>query len=157
MNLVSFRPELQSGLEDFLQAVCKSRGLVFDPIGQHSDIRNIELVYQSNGGDFWVLESVGSIVGTIALKIIDRKESVGEIKRYFVLPANQGQGLGQKLIGHAIDVAISNGLKKLRLDTMKSSKVAFSIFRKNGFYEIEKYNDNEVAEIFMEKILSSRL
>ncbi|MBD2564286.1 MULTISPECIES: GNAT family N-acetyltransferase [Nostoc] len=157
MNLVSFNRGLQSKLEEFLIIICENRGHKFDPTGRQSDIRKIEDVYQSDGGNFWVLESAGSIVGTIALKIIDRKECIGEIKRYFVLPTLQGQGLGQMLIGHAIDVAIGNGLKKLRLDTMRQSKAAIYIFKKNGFYEIEKYNNNDVAEIFMEKDLSNRL
>ena len=156
MISASFKPELQSELEVFLQAMCESRGQKFDPTGRQSDIRNIEAVYQGDGGDFWVLQSAGSIVGSIALKVVDREKRIGEIKRYFVLPSFQGQGLGRSLIGHAIDVAVGNGLERLRLDTMKSSQVALSIFRKNGFHAIEKYNDNDVAEIFMEKVLLER-
>jgi N-acetylglutamate synthase-like GNAT family acetyltransferase len=156
MKLIVFQPDLQDKLEDFLQLICKSRGQTFDPAGRQSDIRNIENVYQRDGGDFWMLESAGSVVGTIALKTIDRNEGIGEIKRFFVLPTSQGQGFGQRLMSHAIDVAASQGLQKLRLDTVKSATAALSVFAKHGFYEIEKYDDNEVAEIFMEKDLGAR-
>lgn len=29
------------------------------------------------------------------------------------------------------------------------------VYLKNGFYEIPKYNDNNIAEIFMEKTLNA--
>jgi putative acetyltransferase len=149
----SFQAAQQHKLESFLQIMFASCGQAFDPAGRHSDIRHIAERYQRDGGDFWVLTSGNTLIATIALKIIDGAAGIGEIKRYFVLPDLQGQGIGAQLINHAIAAARARRLKILRLDTMKNSLAALSIFRKKSFYEIEKYNANEVAEIFMEKTL----
>lgn len=153
MQLVLFNPELQDELEAFVQKMYECRGHLFDPITLQPDIRSIKETYQKNGGDFWVLHNSAHIMGSIALKIFDPIEDIGEIKRYFVHPSVQGQGLGHQLMTHAIEAAKRNRLKKLRLDTMKSSERALKIFKANGFYAIEKYNNNDIAEIFMEKDL----
>lgn len=153
MELLSFYAGLQNQLEQFLQLICDSRGHSFDPKGRQSDIRHIAQIYQRDGGDFWVMQSGGAIIGCIALKALDPQLGIAEVKRYFVSPARQGQGLGQKLIAHALAHATKNQFVTLRLDTMKSSHAALHIFKKIGFYEIAKYNDNDVAEIFMERTL----
>ncbi|WP_348945114.1 GNAT family N-acetyltransferase [Chitinibacter sp. FCG-7] len=154
MNLISFRPELQNKVEEFLQFVQAHRGCTLDRANLPADIKHIQASYQHDGGDFWLLLENASIIGCIAVRIIDQNACVGEIKRYFVLPSHQRQGLGGALIAHAIGFAKLSGLKKIRLDSMKQSTAALAIFRKHGFYEIPKYNDNPVAEVFMEKCMA---
>jgi putative acetyltransferase len=153
MQLLSFRPDLQHKLEEFLHIMQKSRGYPFDRLNLPPDIQNIKSTYQDCGGDFWIIENNDSIIGSIAIRTIDFQAQIGEIKRYFVLPAYQRQGIGGKLMAHAINFAIGAGLNKIRLDTMKQSEPAMIVFKKYGFYEIAKYNNNDVAEIFMEKNL----
>lgn len=137
-----------------MQIMYECRGRQFDPIHLHTDIRNIKETYQQNGCDFWILQESEHIVGSVALRLLNSTEGIGEIKRYFVHPNFQGQGFGHKLITHAIDVAARQQLKALRLDTMKSAERALTIFKANGFYEIKKYNNNDIADLFMEKNLS---
>jgi len=141
----------QEVLENFMKEMYEYRGYSFDPTGLQSDIRQIEKVYFSTGGQFWVIkEDDNRIIGSIALKIIDEEEGIGEIKRFFVLPEYQGEGKGKLLMWKAIDYARSINLKKVRLDTMKGSIVARAIFQDFGFMEIPKYNDNDIAELFYE-------
>jgi ribosomal protein S18 acetylase RimI-like enzyme len=140
----------QIALEGFLEVMYSSRGFQFDPAGLHSDIRNINEVYKKSGGDFWIIKDNNRIIGSIALKIINKNDKIGEIKRYFVLPDYQGQGFGKILMEWVIKESKKRNLKRLRLDTMKNSVKALSIFRKYGFYEVPKYNNNDLAEIFME-------
>ena len=143
----------QSKLEDFMNIVYSVRGYQFDPDGMQSDIRNINRIYRDSGGDFWLIKDHDKIIGCIALKIINQTEKIGEIKRFFILPDYQGNGYGTMLMELLINESIKRGLKKLRLDTMKKSLQAISIFKKHYFYEIPKYNDNDIAEIFMERVL----
>lgn len=128
------------------------RGHKFDPTGLQSDMRNIENIYQSQGGNFWIMIVNSAVIGSIGLKILilDKVNRIGEIKRYFVLPAYQGQGIGTLLMEHLLLNASDNELHILRLDTMRKSIVARKIFEKYGFQEISKHNENEIAEIFME-------
>ena len=119
------------------------------------DIRDIKKAYQECGGEFWLVEDKNLIVASIAIRIIDSEQRIGEIKRFFVLPTYQRQGIGEKLMASAIRFASEGGLNKIRLDTMKNSESAMIVFKKHGFYEIAKYNNNDVAQIFMEKNLDN--
>ena len=152
MKCESFNENDQNKLEDFMNIVYSVRGYKFDAFGLHRDVRNINEIYKISGGDFWIIKDNDLIIGSIALKLINQKEKIGEIKRYFVLPNYQGKGFGKMLMEFLINESKNRGLLKLRLDTMKESLKAISIFRKYGFYEIQKYNDNDIAEIFMERI-----
>ena len=70
-----------------------------------------------------------------------------------VLPEYQGKGYGRLLLDNLIDEARKKSLSILRLDTMKSYEKALNLYRSTGFYEIERYNDNYRAEVYMEKRL----
>lgn len=140
----------QDQLEQFMSTMYASRGYVFDPEGLHSDIRSIEPLYLETGGGFWLLKEGQSVIGTIGLKGIDSDNKIGEIKRFFVLPEYQDKGYGKSMMSQVIEFARQAGFIKLRLDTEKQSYKAISVFRSFGFYEIPKYNDNDIAEIFME-------
>jgi putative acetyltransferase len=153
MKLIRFSSDWQHRVEVFIEQMQKLRGNPFDRENLPPDIQNIQNGYQEYHGDFWILEKTSEIVGCVAFRCIDAEAQIGEIKRYFVAPDYQNQGIGSKLIEHAINFAIKSGFKKIRLDTMKKSKSAIAIFKRNGFYEIPKYNNNPVAEIFMEKEL----
>lgn len=157
MDLISFRPELQDKVEQFLLFMQAQRGCSLGLINLPPDIKHIQTSYQHCGGDFWLLMENTSVIGSIAFRTIDKEACIGEIKRYFVLPSHQRQGLGNKLMTHAISFAKSSGLRKIRLDTMKKSTAALAVFRKHGFHDIPKYNDNNIAEIFMEKSLDKHV
>lgn len=152
MKCESFNENDQNELEEFMNIIYSVRGYKFDPSGLHSDVRNINGIYKFSGGDFWIIKENDLIIGSIALKIINQIEKIGEIKRYFVLPNYQGKGFGKMLMEYLINESKNRGLLKLRLDTMKESVKAISIFTKYGFYKIEKYNNNDFAEIFMERL-----
>ena len=154
MQIWEYSEDIQNELEDFLKFTYNAMGLEYQPDGLQSDTRKIREIYFNNGGFFWVAKDKNSIVGSIALKMINLDKRIGEIKRYFVLPSVQNKGIGSMLMEQLIVRAQKSGLSKLRLDTMKNSTKALSIFRKFGFKEIEKYNDNDIAEIFMELDIS---
>ncbi|BAY21402.1 putative N-acetyltransferase [Calothrix sp. NIES-2100] len=102
MELISYSYEFQASLEEFLEITLSYRGYKFDPTGLHSDIRNIENIYQSPGGNFWIMIENGAVIGSIALKILNKIDKIGEIKRYFFLPLYQGKGIGTLLMEHLL-------------------------------------------------------
>jgi ribosomal protein S18 acetylase RimI-like enzyme len=73
------------------------------------------------------------------------------------LPEYQHSNLRYTILGIVIDQNNSDAKVKslgiLRLDTMKNYEKALSLYRSAGFYEIERYNDNYIAEVYMEKRL----
>ena len=150
MRCNDFTSEIQCKLDDFFKTMYSSRGLKYDPKGKHKDLRDIYYTYQANGGGFWVLLDGDKIIGTTGLKILDRDNGIGEVKRMAVLPDYQGKGYGKLLLNHLIDEARIRSLSILRLDTMKSYDKALNLYHRAGFYKIERYNDNLFAEVYME-------
>jgi GNAT superfamily N-acetyltransferase len=135
--------------------------LEFDTLD--SDILAIEEIYnKSDGGCFWVAESIDDnntqqqqkIVGTTAVRNLKQFESTCELKRMYVLNEFRRLGLGHKLLDIAIDFAKSVGYSRIVLDSSKTLCAARALYLKKGFVDIPKYNDNYRADVFMERKLS---
>ena len=135
--------------------------LEFDTLD--SDILAIEEIYnKSDGGCFWVAESIDDdnnpkqqkIVGTTAVRNLKQFESTCELKRMYVLNEFRRLGLGQKLLDIAIDFARSVGYSRMVLDSSKTLYAARALYLKKGFVDIPKYNDNYRADVFMQRKLS---
>ncbi len=60
---------------------------------------------------FRVCELEGDIVGFYALELLGSKEA--ELEALFVEPAMIGQGIGQKLIDHAKELAAGLGIRRV--------------------------------------------
>jgi GNAT superfamily N-acetyltransferase len=131
-----------------------------------SDIFAIEETYsKSNGGCFWVAETNvdddsatqqkhhQKIVGTTAIRNLKQFESTCELKRMYVRSGFRQLGVGQKLLDTAINFAKSVGYSRLVLDSSKILNAARALYLKNGFVDIDRYNDNYRADVFMEKKL----
>ena len=136
--------------------------LEFDTLD--SDILAIEEIYnKSDGGCFWVAESIDDnntqqqqkIVGTAAVRNLKQFESTCELKRMYVLNEFRRLGLAQKLLDIAIDFAKSVGYSRMVLDSSKILYAARALYLKKGFFDIPRYNDNYRADVFMERKLSS--
>ncbi|MGN7382013.1 GNAT family N-acetyltransferase [Paenibacillus sp. SAFN-117] len=157
MKIRQYNDSDQEALEKFMEVMYAFRGLTFDPDHLHLDLRRIPSTYQEPGGQFWIIADNDAVIGTVGVKILDSNERIGEIKRFFVLSEYHGRGLGRELMETAINFARERNLKKIRLDTRRQAIKALSIFRKYGFYEIQRYNDNEHAEIFMELDIEAKI
>jgi len=148
--IIEFKREFQAELEKFFEIVLAKRGWKFEPEGKHSIIRNIEAEFCSNRGGFWLYTMDDRIIGTIALRQIDKSNNIGEIKSMYVLPNYQGKGYGKELLTYTLGQAKNLGYEYVRLDTTLDSERAIKLYKMAGFYEIERYNENKTAELFME-------
>jgi putative acetyltransferase len=147
-QITTYRPSDHGDLLRFFQTAFAGMGFEFDLTSKDQDLLNIPGEYQSKGGLFLVAKSKGQIIGTIALRRI--AADVCELKRFYVRAEHQRRGVGTSLLRQAIDHARSGGWRCIRLDTSFKSPSAISLFRKHGFVEIGRYNDDPFAEVFME-------
>ncbi|KQY52230.1 helix-turn-helix domain-containing GNAT family N-acetyltransferase [Lysobacter sp. Root494] len=88
-------------------------------------------------------------IGCGALKVIE--DGIGEIKRMWVSPAARGLGIAQRLLDALEQQAIAMRLHTLRLDTNRTLAEARALYARNGYREIERYNDNPYADHWFEK------
>jgi putative acetyltransferase len=138
----------QEDVVQFLRAMLGELGFDFNLDEKDEDLRHIPDVYHSNGGIFLLARHQAHVVGTIALRQLDH--STCELKRFYVHKDHRRRGLGTALLDTVITHAKAGSWKNLRLDTTSKSPAAISLFRKHGFVEIVRYNDDPFAEIFME-------
>lgn len=72
----------------------------------------------------------------------------------WIAPSARGLGLARRLMTTAEDAARSIGIKTLRLDTNSTLFEAVGLYRKMGWTEIDRFNDDPYPDLFFEKQLS---
>jgi GNAT superfamily N-acetyltransferase len=76
-----------------------------------------------------------------------------EIKRMYVVADARSRGFGRALLASLEDHARALGYARVRLDAGPAQQHSISLFRRTGYVEIPKYNDNHIAVYFAEKEL----
>ncbi len=102
-------------------------------------------------GGFWVAMAEGLPLGCVGLKGAGRE--FAEIKRLWVAPAARGLGLARRLLATAEARAREMGVAALRLDTNSALSEASALYRKCGWTEIARFNDDPYPDLFFEKRL----
>lgn len=103
-------------------------------------------------GTFLVAMSDGLPVGCAGLK--GGGGAVAEVKRLWVAPAARGLGLAKRLMAAVESAARSLGIKVLRLDTNgRALPEALALYRRSGWVEIDRFNDDPYPDAFFEKRL----
>jgi len=134
--------DAQSCLGAYFRELGARFGTGFDPAKGSSS---------AEGGTicFMIARLDGQPVGCGALRKLDAR--TGEIKRMWVAPDARGRGLARRLLETLEQEARQAGLTHLRLDTNRVLVEAQSLYRKAGYHEIERYNDNPYAHLWFEK------
>ncbi len=81
---------------------------------------------------FYVLKENGKPLGFIGLELLTTKKNEIKIQKIYVLPYNQGKGVGRKLIEKAIEIAQESGIENVILNVNRFNK-AVSFYQKIGF------------------------
>ena len=106
------------------------------------ELASLEEEYALPKGCILLAEDSGNIIGCVALRPFEA--AICEMKRLYVIPAYQGQGIGRLLARKVIDRARVAGYQKMRLDTLASMQVARTLYESLGFYRIESYRYNPI-------------
>ncbi len=147
-RITDYRPPDQEDLVRFFREVLGDLGFNFDLETKDRDLCRVPHVYQSHNGRFLLSRARGQVVGTIALRQLDKNTC--ELKRFYVLKQYRGDGIGNNLLNKLLAHARAGPWDGIRLDTSSKSPAAISLFRKHGFVEIGRYNGDPCAETFME-------
>ena len=102
-------------------------------------------------GTFLLAVADGLPVGCVGLK--GNGGPVAEIKRLWIDPAARGLGLAKRLMEAAETAARALGIRTLRLDTNSALPEALALYRRSGWVEIDRFNDDPYPDHFFEKAL----
>jgi GNAT superfamily N-acetyltransferase len=157
VRIRSYRPGDRATVVDLVTKVLVEYGFSSMQVGSlERDLEEIERA-ESNVDQqrsaFWVAESEGEVVGTIAVRPKDG--STCEIKRLYLRSDKRGLGLGQKLYEHAESFALTAGYERIWLDSSRRFGKAHRLYERNGFVLVEEL-DNEWEDSVYEKTLGTR-
>ena len=101
-----------------------------DPAGTDADLRDLERSYA--GGAFDVLvDANGILVGCVGLRALDA--TTCELRKMYLQKHVRGQGLGRRLLEHALDRAKSLGFERVTLETASVLTDAIRLYTSYGF------------------------
>ncbi|MEM8781099.1 MAG: GNAT family N-acetyltransferase [Cyanobacteria bacterium P01_G01_bin.49] len=119
-----------------IETILTEYGLPWQPEEADKDVIEIEQYYYNIGGEFWVIEHQGNIVGTAAYYPIIKKDKAVEIRKMYLLPQVRKQGLGKFLL-EQLEIAIKQqGFTKILIETSSLLKEAVILYEKNGYLPI---------------------
>ncbi len=125
-------------------------GLSIDLGFQHFDeeLKELKTMYGFPGGGIILCKTGNEFIGCVGIRKIDF--NTAELKRMFIKPAYQKQGIGNVLLEKAITLAKTLNYTTIRLDTLSYMIPAIKLYRQYGFYEIPAYyhNPNATAVYF---------
>lgn len=102
-------------------------------------------------GLFVIARLDGEAVGCGGFKRVGK--TTGEIKRVWTAPSARGLGIARRVVRTLEAAAREVGLKTLRLDTNRALTEAHALYRKEGYREIARFDDNPYADHWFEKQL----
>lgn len=140
---IKYKKKYEPLLLAFLEKCLPESGRALDIGGRHSFYMDIDNLFK----DFWCMFDHDKIIGAVAIKELDDKSC--ELKSLYLLERYHGMGYGKCLLQKAIVNAKEYGFEKMYLDSLSTSKKAIALYRKFGFIDTERYNQNEHSDVFM--------
>jgi ribosomal protein S18 acetylase RimI-like enzyme len=118
-----------------------------------AELAGLPAPYCPPDGALLIASKEAAVVGVVGIKRL--APGVAEIKRLYIAPEARGQGIGQSLLGRALDEARLLGYHSVRLDSHRPTMAAaIALYRRLGFREIPPYGPDMGGEIvFFEKDL----
>jgi putative acetyltransferase len=123
----------RSGTTAIISNILAEYGLDWEPDGADRDVLDIETYYFDRGGDFWVVEDRGQLIGTGAYYPCNRGEKAVEIRKMYLLPTARGQGLGRYLLAQLERVIAKKGYTQIWVETASNLKDAVRLYELNGY------------------------
>jgi putative acetyltransferase len=107
--------------------------LTCEPVGSDRDVAEVEACYWATGGEFWVIERDGALVGTAGYRPVPRGERAVELRKMYLLPQARGQGLGRYLLNRLEDAIQRRGFGEIWLETASVLKEAVGLYETSGY------------------------
>ena len=105
-------------------------GCVLDVDGEIPELRRISSAYREWGGQFWIAEREGVVVGSVGYTSV----AAGvELKKLYVAASARRQGLGQQLCERVEAAARARGATLVELWSDTRFETAHLVYEKRGY------------------------
>ena len=133
-------------------------GLPWEPKGADRDVIEVERFYLAAGGEFWVVERQGQVVGTAAYYPIERGNQAVEIRKMYLLPALRGKGLGKYLLQQLEETIAAKGFKEIWIETASVLKEAVQLYQRSGYQSATGVETQRCDRVYVKefRILNSK-
>ncbi|MEL6250288.1 MAG: GNAT family N-acetyltransferase [Cyanobacteria bacterium J06648_16] len=131
-----WQPRDRTAAANVIQTVLTEYGLGWEGACSGSadqDAVEVETHYWQTGGEFWIVESAGQVVGTAGYCPTRRGERAAELRKMYLLPVVRGQGLGRYLLQQLESAAARQGFQSLWLETATVLDRAVALYEKSGY------------------------
>ncbi|MBE9167935.1 GNAT family N-acetyltransferase [Pleurocapsales cyanobacterium LEGE 06147] len=145
------RAEAAAVIRDVLQEY----GLPWEPTGADRDVLEVETTYLQAGGEFWVVERQGEIIGTAAYYPIARGYKAVEIRKMYLLPAFRGKGLGKDLLQQLEAAIAARDFREIWLETASVLKEAIKLYEKSGYQPATGVETARCDRVYVKKLLKN--
>ena len=138
--IIEYVPQYQSQIIDLIGRSLMEQKVIPDSTESFDDddLRHIAENYAGRGR-FWVCMAGDTVIGTVAVR--EQDETTACLKCMFVVTDRHGQGIGQRLLDHALQFARQNDYRVIVLDTHQHMQRAHRFYERNGFARIAEGND----------------
>ena len=140
---IEYKKEFEPFLIEFLEQCLPESERALDLQTRHRFYLDIEHNFKT----FRCMFDDDKIIGAVGVK--DLGNTSCELKSLYLLEKYHGMGYGKRLLGMAIDYAKDAGYEKMYLDSLSTSTKAIRLYRRFGFTDTERYNENERSDVFM--------
>ena len=120
------------------------------------DVVEVEKYYHQTGGEFWVVESNGQIVGTGGYYPITRGDDAVEIRKMYLLPSARGQGLGRFLLRRLEQAAAQKGFTEVWVETATVLKEAVQLYERYGYEPASGVETERCDKVYRKAIAALR-
>ncbi|NCJ05417.1 GNAT family N-acetyltransferase [Synechococcales cyanobacterium C] len=129
----AWQPRDRTPAAEIIHTVLREYGLGWEPTGADQDVLEVETCYLARGGEFWVVEQGGQLVGTSAYYPIERGIQAVEIRKMYLLPQVRGQGLGSFLLQQLEARIAARGYQQIWIETASVLKEAVALYERWGY------------------------
>lgn len=114
---------------------------------------SIQAMVDGHDSGIWVARMNGELAGCVALRSLPGIPRAAECKRLYVRSAARGRRLATQLMDALEDFARDRGLHWIYLDSKDDLPEAIALYRRRGYADCGRYNDNPQATVFLRKHL----
>jgi ribosomal protein S18 acetylase RimI-like enzyme len=147
VNIRAYRPDDLVGIKQLTvdafggvtleQDVERALGILRGRDWRWRKARHIDEDVAANPGGVFVAEVEGRLVGYITTRV-DHESSKGRIPNLAVAVEFRGQGLGRRLVEHALHYFRGEGLAYAMIETMAQNEAGQHLYPSCGFVEVAR-------------------